>query len=383
MADDCVQRHQAVLYDRGGVRRIDQVVDLASVSWSRAIGRKTQATVRLSGRACRAQSTLLGTVQPRRHELVIFRGQDRVWEGPIVQAESTSTGFTIIANDILDYVEHRALTVPWPSPDNGGQPYMVDRIREILEHELATDYAIDTPDGPVTVPAWENLDPPINVLPHLDVRGGTTRTYAETAPFEMTVGEHLYNLGRSLGVSFTALGRSLVVWDGSIGRLRPVTEADFSGDFTISSDGADFFNVAHVSAESQDEDAPSPIIAGHAVSDLDYYGPWERIASAESEDTSDAGPSEDALATQARRSLAGRYPVPMALLTGEGSSLRLSPGITINQLVAGVEIPVVAEQNIRRVKQVQVLQELRVAETAEGESVAVTLSGLGRLGAAP
>lgn len=383
MADDCVQRHQAVLYDRGGVRRIDQVVDLASVTWGRAIGKKTQATVTLSGRACRAQSTLLGTVQPRRHELVIFRGSDRVWEGPIVQAESTSTGFTIIANDILDYMEHRALTVPWPSPDHGGQPYMVDRIREILEHELATDYTIDTLDGPVTIPAWESLDPPINVLPHLDTRGGTTRTYADTAAFEMTVGEHMYNLGRSLGVNFATLGRSLIVWDGSIGRLRAVTENDFSGDFTISSDGADFFNVAHVSAESQDEEAPSPIVAGHAVNDLDYYGPWERIASAENEDTSQSGPSIEALATQARRSLAGRYPVPTALLTGSDSSLRLSPGVTINQLVAGVEIPVVAEQNIRQVRQVQVLQELRVSETAAGETVKVTLSGVGRAGEAP
>jgi len=104
------------------------------------------------------------------------------------------------------------------------------------------------------------------------------------------------------------------------------------------------------------------------------------VTSVQSEDTSSLDPSQSELNSQARRELSGRYPVPLVLASTDGGSIIPSKGITINQLVAGVQIPVVASRNIRNVSQMQRLVSLRVTENATtGETLSATLEADGEV----
>jgi hypothetical protein len=390
--EPCVSHHTALIFDRGGSQRLWQLLDMTSVQWQRKESNKSQATLSITGTACSAQAVTLDKIEPRRHELVLFRGKERVWEGPIVQATTTSSVFTLTANDIIEYLDGTALSASWQLDEDGGSTGMVERLEDIITYELTTPYIMETNQGPVIVTRWENQEPPANILPFMDFRPGPTRTTAVSTPFQMTLGQYLANRGDSIGVSYTTVGRKLVIWDGVLGQVRTVTENDFSGDFQVIKDGSSLYTIEHVASTSA-VPGVDPLV-GHAANDTSYYGPWEQIASTtdtgsttESPDSGDSGDSGAELLdlnTQARAGLTSAgYPVPLVLKTADGSSLIPSAGLGINDLVAGIQVPVRAANNIRRVSEMQRLNQMTVTETADqGEVIQVTMEAVGDVVAA-
>jgi hypothetical protein len=314
---------------------------------------------------------------PKRHELVLFRGKERVWEGPIAQVSSLSTTARITANDSGQYLAGTPLSRAWPNSDAGGPTLMTERIQQIIDWELTEEYVAVVGTGGaahgVTFTRWEQQSPPVNLLPYLDVRPGTVLTRASTEPFEMNVMEHLVNLAES-GVDFTVVGRSIIVWDSAtaLGRTRQLTETDFTGDPEVILSGADFASVWHVSAQQREDEDGAPAAAVGNAGEVDpYYGPWTTIHTADSEDSEDI--SQDTLNSQAQRGLIGRNPVPLELRMPGDAGLRLSHDLTIQHLVPGVEVPVLATLNLRRISQTQILDKVTVTETSAGENIAVTL----------
>jgi hypothetical protein len=376
--EDCAQGHTALIYDRGGSRRLHQLVDLSSVEWGRTRDGKSQGIVRVSGRACRAQASILANVEPRRHELRLYRGNEVAWEGPIVQGGWFADHAEFVANDVLEYLDGTALSRDWPNEDGGGPRLMTDRIEQIIDWELTQDYAATVGTGGaahgIVVPRWENIDAPANVLPFVDIRSSSTLlTRSSTLAFEMTVGEHLYNLGRG-GLDYTTSGRTLLIWDSaqSIGRTRVLTEADFYGDMEVIGAGTDHFSISHISARREDSDGNEVNGVGSAGGENDYYGVWTNIVTLASEEGS-ADPTQDELNSQAQRDQVGRTPVPTVLRVADGAGLRLSGSLNINVLVPGVEVPVRATLNLREVQQTQILDKIKVVETAAGENIQVSL----------
>jgi hypothetical protein len=255
IASDCVQTHQAMIFDRGGVRRLWQLIDLSSVKWGRELDGISTAELTILGEACADQADVLAKIEPRRHELVLFRNGERVWEGPIVQVGWFKDRATLLAHDVLEYLKWTTLSQPWPNEEGGGPPLMLDRVAEIITHELTVPYSMMVGTGSaireVTVPRWENIDPPATVLPHIEVRSpGTVLTRSETEAFEMTVFEHIQNLARG-GMDFTAIGRKILFWDrkDTIGRTRTLTDNDFYGEIEVFASGTDHYSVAHVVAQ--------------------------------------------------------------------------------------------------------------------------------------
>lgn len=389
--ENCVQGHTALIYDRGGRNRWRQLVDLASVRWGRTRDAFTDSEIIVSGRSCRAQASVLTGIQPRRHELIIWRGSERVYEGPILEVATYRDRAVIRARDIGEYLNGTVLSQDYPwntgEPVSDASALMTERVREIVGYELTESYDMVVGTGvaahEVTVPRWETLNPPANVLPHVDIRRSETLlTRSETLGFEMTVGEHLANLAEG-GLDFTTVGRSLVVWDSAteLGRTRVVTDADFDGELEIILAGGVHFSVSHVSAQREDtgEDVapgdPIPSV-GNAGGENDYYGVWTNIVSLASENGS-TDPTQDALNSQAQRDQVGRTPVPIEIRVPDGSTLHTSATLGINELVPGVTIPVRADMNLRALQQDQRLDKLTVTETAAGEAIAVTLSSVG------
>lgn len=375
----CVVDHTVMIFDRGGTRRLWQLYGVASVQWSRIRDDTSAATISILGKACSSQSDVLNKIESSRHELVIFRGNDRVWEGPIRQVQSTRDRFEIYAHDVKEYLDYTALSVDWDAPESQ-TVLMGDRVEEIIDHELTQSYVMSLNGGvTASVSRWENLDPPINVLPHLDVRPGSIYTTAGTNAFQMTVGEYLDDRADG-GLDYTAIGRKLVIWDSAfaLGQTRTLTDADFKGDIILTQVGSAHASIGHVSASREEEGEEQRV--GHAGDVDDYYGAWETISSQQSEEGAD-GPSQLALNSQAQRLLTHNTPVPLEMSVPDG--LQLLSGLTINDLVPGVLMPVTAQLNIRPVTQYQILDEVTVTEDEGGESISVKLSPWGDIEGAP
>lgn len=384
--EQCISLHRVMIHDRGGVQRVHQLVDITSVKWTRKLDNTSEAEIILAGQSCGQQADVINDVAAavRRYEMVIFRGNVRVWEGPVVQVTTTRTTAVFIAHDVKEYLDQTPLSKDWPTT-TALYP-MTDRISAILDYELTVPYNMRIGTGGagtvVQVLRWELLDPPANIYPFIDVRPSTTLyTRSDTVAFQMMVGEHLDNLADG-NLNYTVVGRSLVIWDSafSIGRTRTVTDADFSGDVTVISAGTEHASVGHVSA-SRPEEATAPVAGvvpgvGNAGGVHPYYGVWTMINSLEQEEGQDT-PTQDELNSQAQRVIVGRTPVPTEIRVPDGASLTLSHDLTINDLVPGVIIPVLADLNIRRVSQDQRLSVLTVAETPDNETIQVTLISAG------
>lgn len=389
----CIERHTAAIHDRGGIRRKPGgvLVDISSVTYGRTRSGLTQAKIVISGRACSSQSQSLNNIQVRRDELVIYRGQERAFEGPVIQVSWYHNRVEITAFDVTEYLRGTPLTKYWPNSDDGGPELMHERIQEIIDYELTQPYEMSIGTGAakrvVTVPRWEFVDPPANLIDHIEVRPGTVITRSITEAFEMTVGEHLDNLSRS-GMDYVAVGRKVVIWDSAqaLGKTRKVTDADFYGDLEVIASGSDFAAIGHVSAnrEVQEGEAP-PVLGpgevygvGNAGEPSDYYGVWTKIFSTDSEE-GEQDPSQNALNGQAQRNMLGRNPVPLIIRVPSGAGFRMGRDITLAQLVPGVIMPVVATLNLKKVTQEQLIDSVKVTETATEESVSLTLVPAGPL----
>jgi hypothetical protein len=370
---ECVELHHVYITDRGGERRVAELVDLTLVRWGRVRDDISQAYVILQGGACAAQADILRNIEPKRSEMVIYRGTERVWEGPVNRIGWHSDWVEIDAHDIADYVFARPLSVEWDNSYGSvaGPTEVTTRLEQIINYEFTNPFSYLADDGvtPVVVPAWESLTTPANVQPHVVAHHfpNEARTSAKTSPFQMTVGEHLDNYARSGGIDYTVIGRALHIWDVSrpaMGQTQTLTEADFYGEIIVTAYGSDFAAIGFTVAQDGR--------FGGAGSTSDYYGPWAKIFTVFDEDNTDP-PTQADLNSQARRNLFGRNPVPVEVRVPDNSGIRLSSGLTINDLVPGVYMPLLATLNARQMSQMQKLDHMTVEEGPEGETISVTL----------
>lgn len=364
----CIEGHTIYIYDRGGMTRVAQILDVSEVRWERDRDGMTEAKVIVEGSACSAQADILGNIEPKRSEVVIFRGKDRVWEGPVWRVGWFSDRVEIYAHDIMAYITYTPLSQAYDNryrdnidPDTGENlgpltrpTEVTTRVNNILQYELQR---------------WEALDPPANILPHLRIHHypNEAETTAFTMPFEMTAGEHIQHLVHYSGIDYTVVGRALHVWDVSryLGRTRTLTEADFFSEVVVTAYGAEMTTSVYVVGDDG--------VYGHAEDPSPYYGPWTMILTAYNEEGTDA-PTQAELNSQAQRNLSGRIPVPVEVRVPDNSGIRLDDSLTINDLVPGVQMPLLATLNARRMSQMQKLDHLVVTETAASETIQVTLT---------
>lgn len=375
VAENCITQHTAFIYDRGGKSRFgqSQLVDVSRVKWERDRDGISEAEVVLTGRSCGQQREFIKGVSSKRHELVIFRGNDRVWEGPISRIGDQGNKIVIAAKDVCWYLYGTAMSRVWDST-GANATEVTTRLEEILNWELTHDRTVRVIGGggaTLVRTAWENLQHPVNLLPHLQVHHfpNEARTSARTNISEMTIGAHLERYARSGGIDFTAVGRAIHIWDTSrsIGRTRQLTEADFFGPIIITEYGADHTQIAYVAGNDG--------VYGEAANpeNLDFYGPWETVYTAYNEEGTE-GPDQVELNSQASRNTSGRSPVPFEVRIPDNSSVRLSSTLSVMDLVPGVQVPLRATLNARDYAQMQKIDHVTVTEDSDGETVQLTLT---------
>lgn len=345
--------HSALIYDRGGFTRIGELTEIVSVQWQRVRDDISFAdvTVNAPGPEC---VDLLRKIEPGRHEMVIFRGTQRVWEGPVTLLVDQGGQVEIQARDVMHYayraIMRSAYSNAYPNIDT-----TVQRAERILRTELVRRELLE--------------DPPINVLPHLLTvkTADDAKTSRVTTPYQKTVFDDIDSLAAYSGLDYTVIGRSIVLFDRhvAIGRTPVVTQADFLGDVRISVYGMELATYAAVTGGNG--------AFGVAGGPDPYYGLWEILDSAYDEDEGGQMPSQGELESQARRNLTGRNPTPLQVRIPENSSLNPNGVLTIDHLVPGVQVPLRADLTIRSVSQNQKLSKVTVRETAAGETITITL----------
>jgi hypothetical protein len=349
----CIEAHTVYIYDRGGQTRVAQIVDVSELRWERNRDSVSEAKVRIEGSACSFQADILAAIEPKRSEIVIYRGSERVWEGPVWRVSWHSTYVEIYAHDVMAYVHGTPLSKAYSNAYPAvGQ--VIDRVKTIMDAEM---------------PVWEALTPPINVMPYVVYHRTDTgpKTTAVTKPFEMTVGEHIQHLAHYGGIDFVVVGRAIHFWDvdDHLGRTRMMTEADFLSEVIITAYGADMAAKVYVIGEDG--------VYGFAESPSPYYGPWTHILTAYNEEGTEA-PGQEELTSQAERNLAGRNPVPVEVRVPDNSGIRLDDTLGINDLIPGTQVPLLATLNARQMSQMQKLDLVTVTESPDGETVQVTLT---------
>jgi hypothetical protein len=351
--------HRAYLYDKGAERRIYELSPLRQVRWGRTRDDTSTANIFIQtpDRDC---AQVLAEVEPGRHELVVFRSGERVWEGPITRTAETGTVMEIDAKDITHYLNRTIMRSGYDNayPKIG---YATERLRKIITAELARK---------------ESLTPSVNVLQHLRIttHKASAKTSRKTVPYEKYVYEELDSLAAKGGIDFTVVGRALIINDvnDNIGQGPALVSGDFDGDLTVSLYGVETATYSAVT---------DGLGKWGAFGGTDtYYGEIELLHTIYDQETTQAQREADAITTaemaeQAQRNSAGRYPTPMLIRVPEGSTLRSSKVDEImDYLVPGVRFLIKSDKTYRKVAQVQKLDRLVVEETPEGERVQVTFS---------
>lgn len=357
MAYQC-EAHTAYLYDRGGMRRIGQVDPLTYVKWGRVLDDVSSAMVRTAypSEEC---AQVLKDIQPGRHEMVIFRGSERVWEGPITRLAYHSTYVEIEARDVIHYayrtVLHNAYENNYPD------------IVTVVERVLNTLQELQRKEA---------LDPPINVLPYVTAftHPDDARTSRKTIPFESTLFEDMDSLAQYAGLDYTAVGRRIILSDTHTvwGKTQTVTEHDFVGEVVITLYGMDLATRGFVLGQEPLDGGPTPV--GSAGGIDPYYGEWEVLDTPYNEGGEESV-TQAALDSQAQRNISGKNPTPLVVRLPQNSTLNPAGILKISDLIPGVRVPLRATLTLREVEQMQKLKTVTVTEQeGSGETIQVSLN---------
>lgn len=362
MALHC-KKHTAFLYDRGGITLLGTLGKINRVRWERIRDDISGATVDVSTRDVDCDKTL-GLAAAGRSELVVFRGTERVWEGPVTHIAFIGNGVSVTARDVTHYPYR---TIMQQEYDNRypNISTVTSRMKRVFETEMVR---------------MEAQDPPTNMLPHLVVHEDPDNagTSAHTLQYEMTVFEHLDQYAARGGLDYTTVGRSLHLWDThlpAMGQTPIVTDNDFIGNVVITEYGMELATISAITdgkGRFGEVGKPDP-----------YYGRVEILDTAYEEATGEdwneepgiqEPPSIAEMRSQASRVLAGRNPTPIVVRVPDNSSLNPKGVLTIADLVPGVFVPLQANLPGRSLSQMQKLDRVTVEERGDKETIQVILS---------
>lgn len=359
ITESCTPGHTAYIYDRGGQHKIGLLGPLTRIRWERRRDDVSSATVYMATPTL-ACASMMGMVHAGRHEMVIYRGNHRVWEGPIVRIGYKGSSIEIEAHDVMHYAVRTTMRNEYDDryPNNG---LVLDRIDRILTAELARK---------------EALDPPINVLDHVQYIYATppvtdAGTAAHTMPYQYTVFKHVDDYAARGGVDYTVVGRAMIFFDVNtpLGRAPAASADDFIGQPIITEYGMELGNLVAMTDGKGNY--------GEAGAVDPYYGEWELLFQAYDEQTAQPGstaPSVAELTSQAVRSQKQSKLPPMVLRIPDNTRLNPNGVLQIEHLVPGIHIPFSAELPGRSLSQMQKLDNMSVEETEDGETIKVTLS---------
>lgn len=331
--------HTAAVVDRDGqvVTNLDRIVD---VTWDRVLNDTSMAHVRVepTGSCC----DRLAGVRTWRHNLIIWRDGRLVWEGPIArQIRWTTRGAELSAAGITSWLDRR---VPHDTVRFRG----VD-VMDVAEWLIADGFRPDDPGHQVRVVR------PAGVPGDRDYERDVGQTL-----------DHLRDLAAA-GVDWTEVGRQIVLLpDQFCEQVGSLSDTDFPDGIEIVEDGVEVATRWVVWGETPDGAPVKGEIGGIDA----YYGLLERSV----EDR--AVPTMEAAVAAARSRLRTSIPAPV-FVDSQTATLSPQAPVDLRSLVPGWCVSVATTATCRPVTQTLKLLAVQVTESAEGETVTVTLAPTG------
>lgn len=352
--------HRVMVVTKGGKNLLGEISHPTYVQWGRVRDDISKALVRVNVANDSNLTQLIAMLRTWQHELKIFRstgeGTSQVWEGPITRIEIIGDAIEIEAQDPMVWVYRRIMRQGY-SDAYPGIRTVVERAARIIINALA-------PDDPNILPYLTRFD-----YPDDSKQSRVRPSYSSTA------WEEVDDLAAKAGLDYTVVGRRIILNDTHrpIGRLPTLTNKDFLAELVVTEYG---MNLATEYAVTNGAG-----VYGRAYRSNTEYGLVELLASAygeqaaaQDETLTAAARSAmvSAFAGQAERNIAHRWPAPRQVRVPDGTGLNPQASISIDHLVPGVWIPLLAE-GIRPMSQVQKLDVVDVTEQDGVETVAVTM----------
>lgn len=373
-------KHRAVIYRRGGTRRVGELKGITHLDWGRVRDDISTSKIVISDWDIDC-GNLLSSLQTWAYEVVIFRNngfsEDRVWEGPITLLTYERETVTIQAKDVMGYAYRRIIRQPMNdsgSNTNAGSS-VVNRAMRVLQNTFA-------PDDP-------------NVLAYLQVldRTDDAKQYRSTPAYSRTAFEEVDDMAANAGLDYTAIGRSILLWGTKhrIGTLPEFTDDDLGSPPIVSEYGMSMANVYSVSdgngiyglATRGGISEDGGVVSGNDPT----YGLVEMLSSSWASDSPDDSGTYTQAGLQtliesfegyAERSISDRYGPPVVVRVPDNTSLNPGTLISIQQLVPGVVIPLRSTGTLRHVVASQKLDAVKVVEENGEEQITITMSPFSR-----
>lgn len=389
--------YTAVIHRLGGQQTFMHVEGLEKLSWGRKLDDYSEASITVAKKDASANCCgKLGQVHTWGHELSIYRDDEFVWQGPIVNKHEFRDRFVFDARDMLAWFDRRATLgiYNWAekTEENPGAWLPADSaliVARIVEDGFGRSGAIQDP----------RLDP--NVLDHVVIPGAS----GHTATFQaLQIGEK--NLGASVrsvaenGLDMYTVGRSICFFPTSLAHgwtpLR-LTEHDFLTDLEVRESGLDAATLGIVvgtqpqnpvtdSGTQPPPQQPAPVASWpiwnpltHTWSPVEpfdpFYGAIIRTSSSQTATTADQ------CVSLAHLGVAYGNPPPIDIIVPSGANLSPDAKVTVSELIPGYPLLVNLESYCTEVTQRFVLNELEVeVDLSSGgldETVQVSMASQG------
>lgn len=335
---------------------------ITSITWNRVLNDTAEAKVVIAkqgmGADCCGQ---LGSVREWAHELWIwrndpFRGEQCVWQGPVVTIAETRTTITITANDVTAWL---ALCANYVNINYKGYD-ATDIAARIIQRNLTA--SLSTPkDYPAMLPyiVRENC--------------GSKPTYKKGTwiAYVLDIVEDLADYG----FQYTTVGRNLYLRDIKTEAARTqarLTGADLIGDITVTRNGLGARTNGFATNQQANQD--TGVYEGKAYvasTPGTPYGRLDGIANLSDEDATTAQLKAAALAVKG-----SRYPAPVVLDAGQNAQIAPTAPVTIEQLVCGETFDVAMDDFCMPVQQTFRLTEVAAEWTDGTEKVTASFSSL-------
>jgi hypothetical protein len=352
MAFELTGDYTAYIYDRGGMVRLFPIKGFDKLTFGRIKDAISTAAISVPTDKLDSQHANLASIRTGRHELVIFREQERMWEGPITLIPSVRGSFGLEAKDTLHYWNRTVMHARYSSayPHN---EYATARIKRIALAELARKEGLG-----------------YNLTSHIHNHQWTTdaKTSAVTDRYSQYLWSHLDELAARGGIDYTMVGRGFHMWDTSrapFGQMQKVTENDFIGDINVTEYGVELATLNVVT----DGQGGVATLGGNDP----YYGEIELLYNAYNATTGGPLPTQQALVDQAKRNSFGRNPAPVVINIPASTQINPKGVWQIDDLVPGRFAPIVARLNVREISQMHRIDKVDWTIDASGESITADL----------
>lgn len=315
--------HTAAIVDRDG--GIVATGDLIDIEYNRVLNDAStaRATFGVSGPGCCEQ---LANIRSWRHSLWIYRDDDFVWAGPVVNVDWSYDRVIVDATDIIGQLD---LRVPHQTFTYTGTD-LIDIAEDLIDDGLE-------PDDPGHT---------VTKMGESGVTGGWTFTGGVGQ-----VGDHLRDLADT-GLDFTAVGNNIVLLPDEfcevVGRL---SDEDLPEGLTVTEDGAALATRWVVAGTG---------FTGTAGGIDPYYGLLERYVE-QTSITSQAG------ATAAAQSRLRSSAVTPTVINTQNITISPTANVKVLQLVPGWCLDVTTSITCRSITQRLKITGLQVSEDGGSE----------------